>query len=42
MMETYESCPPDIAQDNYAKEVISASLEYLGQNPRIWFIILFI
>ena len=34
MIETDESCMPNIVADNYAVQVISISLEYLGQNPR--------
>ena len=34
MMEADESSTPDIVADNYAVQVMSVSLEYLGQNPR--------
>ena len=34
MLEADELCMPDIVKDNYAAHVMSASLEYLVQNPR--------
>ena len=34
MMETDKSCLPDIVGDNYSVQVMSNSLEYLGQNPK--------
>ena len=34
MMEADESYTPDIVADNYTAQVMSISLEYLGQNPK--------
>ena len=35
MMKADESCPPDMVKDNYAKEVMSASLEDKNLLPLI-------
>ena len=37
MVESDDSYPLDIVTNHYAKEVMSTSVEYLGQNPSFSF-----